>query len=296
MLRFADSTYGQSSGGQNLVVITACMHKGQSDEYGSIEFINKDFITLWDPVRTKFSFISAHMDELKELYEEFGDETSRQHMAAFLNQRVSGEFELEHVWIENQYFCNDLVHIEDVTCFVDCGAYDGDSFRSFCKNYEQNTGKKYGGKAYLLEPAKDGFKKLSDAYSTAEDIKILQCGAWSEKATLRFAEKEQESTANKIVEGGKIEVPVDKIDNIISGQDKVGFLKMDIEGSELNALKGAEEVIKRDKPILAICVYHKKEDLVTIPQYIKAICPTYKLYLRSHERWCRELVLYALPN
>ena len=77
-------------------------------------------------------------------------------------------------------------------------------------------------------------------------------------------------------------------------KDNVTFIKMDIEGMELEALKGAEETIRRCKPKLAICAYHKKEDLIEIPQYIKSIRPDYKLYLRAHEPTLSELVLYAI--
>jgi len=69
---------------------------------------------------------------------------------------------------------------------------------------------------------------------------------------------------------------------------------MDIEGSELNALKGAEAVIRKYHPVLAVCVYHKKEDLLEIPQYIKSLYPGYKLYLRTYSKYCQELVLYAV--
>lgn len=74
------------------------------------------------------------------------------------------------------------------------------------------------------------------------------------------------------------------------------MIKMDIEGSEMNALKGAEISITKYHPILAVCVYHKKEDLITIPQYIKSLYAGYKLYLRAYSRYCRELVLYAIPD
>lgn len=74
------------------------------------------------------------------------------------------------------------------------------------------------------------------------------------------------------------------------------MIKMDIEGSELKALKGAALTIKEHHPILAVCVYHKKEDLVTIPQYIKSLCPKYRLYLRNYSRYSQELVLYAVDR
>lgn len=71
---------------------------------------------------------------------------------------------------------------------------------------------------------------------------------------------------------------------------------MDIEGSELKALFGAEEIIKLQKPKLAICVYHKPEHLWEIPLYIKKILPEYKLFFRHHTSLEYETVCYATIN
>ena len=78
------------------------------------------------------------------------------------------------------------------------------------------------------------------------------------------------------------------------GKEKATFIKMDIEGSELEALKGAKNQIMNYSPRLAICVYHKREDLITIPQYIKKLVPEYKLYLRAHFPYASELVIYGI--
>ena len=89
---------------------------------------------------------------------------------------------------------------------------------------------------------------------------------------------------------------IDALDNLIT-DEKVNFIKMDIEGSEMEALKGATKIIEISKPILAICVYHKSEDLFTIPQYIKKLNPNYKFYLRKHSNVSsHELVLYAIDQ
>ena len=68
---------------------------------------------------------------------------------------------------------------------------------------------------------------------------------------------------------------------------------MDIEGSELEALKGSSAIIQKDKPKLAICVYHKANDLFAIPEFIKSLRSDYKFYLRNHQMIPEDTVLYA---
>lgn len=76
--------------------------------------------------------------------------------------------------------------------------------------------------------------------------------------------------------------------------ERITYIKMDIEGAELKALKGAEETLKRCKPKLAICVYHNTSDFWRVPQYIKSINSEYKIFLKHHSNInCWGTVLYA---
>jgi hypothetical protein len=95
-------------------------------------------------------------------------------------------------------------------------------------------------------------------------------------------------------EGGE-EVQVTTIDKELQGK-KVTFIKMDIEGSELEALRGAKNVIMKNRPKLAICIYHKPEDIWEIPSIIMQYYPGYKFYLRHYSLTDSDTVLYALPQ
>ena len=69
---------------------------------------------------------------------------------------------------------------------------------------------------------------------------------------------------------------------------------MDIEGFEIKALTGASNLITKNKPKLAICIYHKFEDLWEIPFYIKRLNAEYKIYIRHHSFNLYETVCYAI--
>ena len=71
---------------------------------------------------------------------------------------------------------------------------------------------------------------------------------------------------------------------------------MDIEGSEGKALLGARKTITENKPKLAICVYHKPEDIIELPQIVLDMNPNYKLYLRHYSYTDTETVLYAIDE
>jgi hypothetical protein len=74
------------------------------------------------------------------------------------------------------------------------------------------------------------------------------------------------------------------------------FIKMDIEGSEPEALKGSANTITARKPKLAICLYHRIEDFWEIPLYLHDLVPWYKLFVRHHTSIfdLTETVLYAM--
>ena len=71
---------------------------------------------------------------------------------------------------------------------------------------------------------------------------------------------------------------------------------MDVEGSELSALRGGQETIKKHRPILAVCLYHKGEDLYEIPLYLRDLLSDYHYFIRKYSQHPFELVLYAVPS
>ena len=92
-----------------------------------------------------------------------------------------------------------------------------------------------------------------------------------------------------------ISIPVAAIDETVEPDDKVTFIKMDVEGAELESLRGCKRTIKKYRPKLAICIYHRPEDMIQIPIYIKELVPEYRLYIRHHSNCAWETVLYAMP-
>ena len=88
-------------------------------------------------------------------------------------------------------------------------------------------------------------------------------------------------------------MPVDTIEHIL-GDVRPTFIKMDIEGSELRALKGAEQSIHKYRPKLAISIYHRPEDIFTLPDLLLSYHPDYKFYLRHYSLGYFDTVLYAI--
>jgi len=102
------------------------------------------------------------------------------------------------------------------------------------------------------------------------NIVFHQLGLSNTKATLRF---DTGGSSSKISQEGDVTIEVDRLDDIID--EKVTFIKMDIEGAEPQAIDGARETIAKYHPKLAISVYHRKDDLWAIAQQILAIREDY---------------------
>lgn len=72
------------------------------------------------------------------------------------------------------------------------------------------------------------------------------------------------------------------------------YIKMDIEGAEAEALLGAKESIEKNKPKLAICLYHKPDDIFKLPLLVHKINPLYKMYIRHYSNYHTDTLLYAV--
>lgn len=97
--------------------------------------------------------------------------------------------------------------------------------------------------------------------------------------------------------GQETQFPIITIDDFVAAEKpgRIDFIKMDIEGSELAALQGAENTLIRDRPKLAISLYHRPDDFITIPQYLSLVLPDYSFHLEHYTIHNEETVLYGLP-
>ncbi len=239
-----------------------------------------------------FNWVTSHSNELQTFYNELSDEISRRTLLAFLNQRISrlSGFVAMVKSANNQYFEPDIIKLTDDEVFVDCGAYTGDTASIFI-NELKKRGIDLPTKIVCFEPDEKNFRKLVER--KIPNAVCLKKGTSDKAETVHFSQKG--TSASMVSDDGDIVIETDTIDNVLDGK-KATLIKMDIEGAELSTLKGAAKTIKKYKPSLAICIYHKKADLYEIPQYIHRLVAEYRFYVRIYSHNSHELVLYAIPQ
>lgn len=256
------------------------------------------FLPVWYSDKKEcmsFEFYMNHEADFQKLYSKLADEKSKQTMEAFLDGCINGSgSKLMTLREDGQYF-NPLTANCRAGNFVDCGAYIGDTIEGAVKFYGEKV------KRFIsFEPDEANLAKLKERVKVCgigEDRLTLVCkGSWSKPDTLRFSSA---GSSSGITDDGDIVIEVDSIDNVLRQADlSADYIKMDVEGSEKQTLIGAAETIRKYRPTLAVCAYHKPEDLFEISALIEEIAgaDAYNFYLRYHGPSLIELVLYAIPK
>jgi len=224
----------------------------------------------------------------------WGDDASRREYLAQLRLRTLLDFlGLPPPVAEEQYFPGDLFTLSPDEVFVDCGAFDGDTLRSFlqCQIH-------FSGRIIALEPDPANLQKLQEHVSTLAKrirnrVTVLQLAAGSARKKVRF---EATGTASSTINaGGALEVDCAPLDETLSGSAPT-YIKMDIEGAELDALAGARRIIEQSSPVLAVCTYHQHDHLWKIPLMIESLHSGYHFFLRRYLNEVWEVVCYAVPD
>lgn len=240
-------------------------------------------------------------EKIKRIIKLCADERSKEiyrHIVSswFMDEVPDSYF--ESIYSKEQYFDPELIQLKNDEAFVDAGAYVGDTAEQFLKACNGNFEK-----AHLFELDPDIYKKLCQTIERldADNTGKFQCYPYgiSDKngqvavacgdrnsAILAAESQDTEAHATALVR---------TLDEVLANE-RITFIKMDIEGAELGALKGAGTIIKNQRPILAICMYHSAFDMLNIPLYIKELVPEYQIYIRHYTNEMFETVCYAIPS
>lgn len=192
---------------------------------------------------------------------------------------------------ENQYFNSlTLPPLQNKPIkYLDCGAYNGDTYIDFVTQPGIRCHQ-----AFLMEPDPENYASLVRNVSSIQAEAIcLPLAAADKNEMLTFSSGQGEGSTLG-TETGDIRISAVALDDVLS-QTRVDLIKLDVEGSEVQALKGAAQLIKRSRPILAISIYHKPQDLWEIPELLIAMCTDYTFHIRQHSCNSFDCVLYAIP-
>lgn len=198
------------------------------------------------------------------------------------------------LFILQQYSYKNLFQVNQNDIVIDCGGATGDTALWFASMGAS--------KIYSFEFIKSSIEMITEHLKLnpgfVDKIEIVKAPVWSVSGEeLSYIDK---GNASQVAKKGVYpnSIITQSIDDLMASKndDHVDLIKMDIEGAEIPALEGAKETIKKYKPKLAISVYHKSDDLLKIPEYIKSLNPDYKFYFECYTNVGWEAVLYAIDE
>ena len=232
---------------------------------------------------------------LNELESILKDKQSKEELIRLIRFRENFTYEFyPFPTKEVQYFPADVIPKtwKNIN-FVDVGSFIGDTLPWLFHFYGNEVKS-----VVCFEPEKENLHALNSIinrfkslYSRTNFI-VIPAAVWSSSGFTGFNSM---GPSSKVSNTSENLVPLVTLDETLMGYTPT-YIKMDVEGAELEAIKGAKELIKRTKPYLAISIYHRPEDLCEIPLLIKEEFPFYDLFIRVHWHFGLETVLYCVPN
>lgn len=250
-------------------------------------------LDLYFDERGADTYFKGYEEKLTYIYDKLSDALSKQTFESVINYQLSRETHfLTEIALprDTQYFPDTLDGIpflSEQEVFVDAGAFIGDTIEKFCL---ETKGKYHS--IYAFEPDSDNFSRLESNVKRYPNIHCTLAGTGVARGYVQFTSDESGSRVDPL---GINSVLIDSLDCMLEGISPT-YIKMDVEGMECHALKGAGHIIRTHHPKLAICTYHSNSDMVQVPLLIQALNPAYQLYFRHYSNSIVETVCYAIQR
>jgi FkbM family methyltransferase len=235
-------------------------------------------------------------DRVRGAFRLLRDAESRRELLQVVRWSLDLEFpEAEPHPSGDDYFPADLRSIRPDEVMLDVGAFDGDTLQAFVARAKGRFRK-----LVSLEPDPVNFAKLeARVRALPEDVRgkveARRLGAGETAGRISFQCDGASTSAVVDLSLASVEVDVVPLD-ALPLEAPPTYVKMDIEGMEPAALRGARRTIRERAPDLAVCVYHRLEHFWEIPLLIEEIRPGYAFHLRRYSQWPWDVVCYALPR
>jgi FkbM family methyltransferase len=236
------------------------------------------------------SILRSFSDRVERVIDSLADLASRESLRRIFNFRLGQDLEYSCFRHQDPQYFNSLTLVPRAAegWFVDGGAYDGDSFAQFLSSVRTIE------PALLFEPEGTNYRALISREEVRKSSSLclpLALSDYSRQLRFRGASGE----AASIDANGETIIQAVALDEICRGH-KVGFIKLDVEGAERDAIRGAERVIRTSRPVLAMSLYHRFDDLWILPELLNEFCAGYALHVRQHYFNSFDCVLYAVPR
>ncbi|MCT7588132.1 FkbM family methyltransferase [Aliarcobacter butzleri] len=265
---------------------------------GVKEYYDFSYIGEYDRWKNHFNvkLLKENNSKIQEVLNILEDEESKMVFNSLIKYRQTSN----PIYIKKanyiDYF-HPLVSPKENDVIIDGGAWQGDSCIEFNNRLNNNC------KIYSFEPDFKNYSILVQNTKLYDNVIAIKFGLFDRKKTLYFQESEfVVGLGHRVVDyETSVKIEVVDLDTISKtwidnegNEEIIDFIKMDIEGSEVKAILGAERILKNQKPKLAICIYHLYDDLWEIPLLIRKINSSYKFYMGHHAQNFAETVIYAI--
>jgi FkbM family methyltransferase len=235
----------------------------------------------WFVTDHKMELIS-NSDYWSMLRSQLDDQTSKNTLDNINLYRCTADLEAMRCYSvrqDEQYF-EDFLNLRNEV-FIDCGGYDGDTTEQFsrrCPDYKLIK---------FFEPSPINMAQAKERLKNYRDVEYYQHGLSDRESELSF--DLARGSASSINESGEGRIIVRPLDRDVK---EASFIKMDLEGHEILALRGSYNLIKKCRPKLAIAVYHKASHFREVHQFVKSIWPDYKVRLRHYTQGWSETIMF----
>lgn len=225
-------------------------------------------------------YYESNLKDIEEISGVFADETSRNCYVNYINYKLTGD--MKYLSECESGTDDEFTLLDGIKpgCFIDLGAYYGDTVKRFTERYPQLD------QVIAVEPEKHSFAKLTAYAGSIADkginIRCINALVGSRTGTELVSTARGRGTRALINSNVELkntrEIDVVTVDSLSA--DNVSFIKFDVEGSESDAIEGARETILKSRPVMKIACYHRSEDVFAIVKKVLEIRPDYKVYMR----------------